>query len=274
MKKELEIIKTTIEIGLEKPIKILQITDSHITRDLPEGADIDSVFEHSEEYLLEALQYAKSNNLTVLHTGDVFDHLSNGNFEFFKSAFKGIDYIYAAGNHDFCHFVGRAEETREYKFKQLKIVAPHIDNNLFFYSRIINEVNFVTLDNSYYLINEGQLNLLKAEVAKGYPIILAVHVSFYGEKLAKTILEGGAESAYVLGAPQEMLQKYPAHRKIQQTPDSVTTEALEYIKNEPLIKAVIAGHNHINFEEKISDTLTQYTTHGSFAGYIREITII
>lgn len=274
MIKELEILKTTIEIGIKNPVKLLQITDSHITRDEPEGSVRECIFENAEEYLLAALKYAKENNLTVLHTGDVFDHISAGNFDFFKKAFSDIDYIYAAGNHDFCHFVGRADETYEYKCMQLKKVAPHIKNNLFFYSRIIGGVNIVTLDNSFYLISEGQLELLRAEVAKGYPMILAMHIPIYGENLAKDRLDRGDPCAYVVGAPEELLVNYPEDRKLQQTPDSATIKAIEYIKNEPLIKALITGHNHINFEENITDTLVQYTTHGSFAGYIREITII
>jgi UDP-2,3-diacylglucosamine pyrophosphatase LpxH len=57
-------------------------------------------------------------------------------------------------------------------------------------------------------------------------------------------------------------------------PDGATLRAVEYIKNEPMIKALIVGHTHLNFEENLTKTLPQYATHGSFAGYVREFTVV
>ena len=71
-----------------------------------------------------------------------------------------------------------------------------------------------------------------------------------------------------------MLDTYPPDRKAQQTPDAATLRAIEYIHSEPMIKAVIAGHTHINFEEKFPSGVPQITTAGSYKGYVREITLI
>ena len=278
----MKIIKTTIKAGATKPFKLLHMTDSHIYRDDMTGWNRKGTFDVdydgcTEDYFLEALKYAKDNNMVILHTGDLIDFFSEGNFEFLKKHFTGdIDYIYAAGNHDFVDFKdmknGKSED-KGYKETQIHVVAPYIKNNLYFYSRMINGVNIVTMDDSYYLISKGQLDMLKAEVAKGYPIILAMHVPIYTERLAASMIEDGHPCAYVVAPLEELLMTYPENRKQQQTPDSETIHAVEYIKNEPMIKAVITGHNHKNFEEKINNDVIQYTTHGSFAGYVREITI-
>ena len=273
----LTILKSTIHIGIEKPFKFLQITDTHLAID--DEVKISNrwqCFETSENrgqierYFLEAIEYAKDNNLFIIHTGDLLDFLSEANYRFVDEHFNDVDYIYAAGNHDFCHFVGEAKEDHAYKWEMIKRSAPHFKSNLYFDSRVINGVNFVSLDNSYYLITDGQIDLLKAEAAKGYPIILCMHVPLYDETMP--IEESGI--AYVVGAPDELLHTYPEDRRQQQTPDDATLRAIDYIKSEPLIKALITGHTHKNHEGTLDNGVTQYMTDGSFAGYVREFTVL
>ncbi|MBQ8250230.1 MAG: metallophosphoesterase [Clostridia bacterium] len=274
----LKILKTDINIGIKEPIKLLHITDTHITRDNPLDEDRTAEFDVdykgcAEEYFFEALEYAKQNDMIVLHTGDLIDFFSKGNFDFIDKYFADVNYIYAAGNHDFCHYLGRAKEDYAYKWEKIKEIAPHIKDNLYFDSRIINGVNIVTMDDSYYFISDGQIEMLKAEVAKGYPVILAMHVPLYTKELSEAVRDVWGYYAHLANAPEEMLATYDEARRKQQTPDEATRRAAEYIQNEPAIKALITGHVHFNFESKISDTLRQYTTHGSFSGYVREITI-
>jgi len=278
MKKELQVIKTELNIGVENPFSILHMTDTHITIDDP-GADsgrqgcFDCDFENSsQDYCLQAIEYAKQNNMTILNTGDLLDYLSEGNFEFVKKHFANVDYMYAAGNHDFCHKVGEATEDYSYKWEMIKRSAPCFNCNLYFDSRVINGVNFVTLDDSYYLISDGQIELLKAEAARGYPIVLCMHVPLYEEELAKIEIENNKTCAYLTGAPAELLATYPEHRRLQQTPDDATLRALEYIYGESAIKAIVAGHLHRNYECVLKNGIPQIVTHGSYKGYVREIT--
>ncbi|MBQ2704136.1 MAG: metallophosphoesterase [Clostridia bacterium] len=280
MKKPITVLKTTLNIGIQEPVKLLHITDTHIALD-DEGNDsgrykcFDRDYENcSIDYYFQAVEYAKQNNLTILHTGDFLDFISERNLDFADKYLMPLDCIYAAGNHDFCHCVGKAKEDYEYKWHYIKQSAPHLKNNLYFYSRIIGGVNVVTLDDSYYLISDAQIECLKAEVAKGYPIVLAMHVPFYAPNQAKLQKEKGEECAFMVAAPQECLNSYREVRRLQQTPDEATLRAVEYIKNEPLIKAIITGHNHKNCEEIIGDGKIQITTAGNFDGYVREITII
>jgi predicted phosphodiesterase len=271
----LKIIKTTISVGLEKPVKLLHVTDTHITRDDPTGWNRTGVFDVdydgcAEDYFFQAIDYAKQHNMPVLHTGDLIDFFSEANFDFIDKYFKDVDYIYAVGNHDFCHRLGEAKEDTPYKWEKIKEIAPHIKDNLYFDSRIIGGLNIVTLDNSYYLMTDGQIDLLKAEAAKGYPILLCMHVPLHAPGLSYL----KSSVAYVMGAPEELLATYPEDRRLQQTPDEATLRAIDYIKSEPLIKALITGHKHLNYEEMLDCGIMQYTTHGSFAGYVREITVI
>ena len=94
------------------------------------------------------------------------------------------------------------------------------------------------------------------------------------EEQAKKILATGNPCVYAVGAPEELLATYPPDRRAQQTPDEATRRAVDYIMNEPMIKAVIAGHTHLNLEETLPNGIPQITTHGSFAGFVREITLL
>ena len=278
MKKEFTVLKNTIEIGLSEPVKFLHMTDTHITRDDPTGWR-DGAFDmypgSCELFWAQAVEYAKKTGYPILYTGDLIDFFSEGNFKYVDEEFNKLDYIYAAGNHDFCHFLGKAVEDYEYKWEMMKVAQPHFKNNLYFYSRMIGEVNFVTLDNSYYRITEGQLEALKAEVAKGHPIILGMHVPVYTESMLGYAKEINATALHVMAAPREMIDAYPdAGVRVRQTPDAATLNALEYMKNEPLIKALITGHKHHNFVDMLSPTLVQYVTTGTHYGEIREFTLV
>lgn len=271
----INIVKTELKLGAAAPFKLLHVTDSHIALDDP-GEDFGrfQFFSNAEQYFIEMAQYARENNMPMLHTGDFLDFTSRANLDFLDKHLAPLDYMYAAGNHDFCHRVGFAREDHQYKLDQMKLTAPHIRSNLYFDSRVINGVNIITLDNSYYLIREGQIDLLRAEAAKGLPMILAMHNPLFTKEYADMILEEGNPCAYLCGAPEEYTSKYPEDRRLQQTPDEATLNAIEYILGEPLIKAVIVGHTHRNYECMLPNGIPQITTSGGYKGYAREITVI
>lgn len=282
--KELQILKTEIRIGLDRPVRLLHVTDSHICLangadaaydpELPDHAkqrgDCFGGEEQIESYFEQALGYARREHIPMLHTGDLYDCLTEANLAYMEKTLSSVDSIYAAGNHDFCHFVGRAIEDYPYKWENLRRVQPHVKQNLYFDSRIVGGVNIVTLDDGYYLFSKGQEEMLRAEAAKGYPIVLCMHVPLYTPKLAESILEHNP-CAYVTGAPREMYTKYPNDRRLQQNPDRATLEMIEYIKSEPMIRLIVAGHVHRNFEEPLENGVMQICTHAGYAGYAREL---
>ncbi len=277
MENGLKILKTVIDIGIEHPFKLLHITDTHVTRGDPTGLQawwFNRDYEGcAEDYFLRAMDYAKKNDLIVLHTGDLIDFQSEENFAFVDEHLRYVDYIYAAGNHDFYNHVERPVEDDENKRRKTPFIAPHIKSNLYFDSRIIGGVNIVTLDNTYYTVKEDQLEALKREVAKGYPIILAMHIPFFTERLAVRGLSGDPPLLYMLGSPMEFLGQLSLERQRQQKADETTLRFIDYVKNESAIKALITGHLHLNDEDVLGGRLPQYVTNGSFDGYVREITV-
>lgn len=279
MHEQIKILKNELVIGIDNEFKILHITDTHLAFDDPgKNSGRYKSFEKAypgciTDYYFQAVDYARDNSMTIINTGDMIDFLSEKNFDFVDKHFNNLDYFYCAGNHDFCHCVGEAKEDEEYKQNNLLITAPHFRNNLIFDSRIINGVNFISLDNSYYRINDYQLEQLKNQASLGLPMILCVHIPFFTQKLADYYLAQGNSSLCMIAAEQKYLDKYSEYRRIQQSPDEATVKAVDYIKNEPLIKAVIAGHLHTNAVDYLENGVPQFITNGTFSGVAREITI-
>ena len=288
--KALNILKTTLNIGLEKPIRFLHLTDTHIVRDTEKENGRATVFgttdEQIEHYFSEALKYAKENNLSIVHTGDLIDYITKANLKFLDENLKAVDYILAPGSHDFCHLIPghkeyfdwRAEgfsENDEYKSQQIKKIAPHIKNNMYFSSEIIGDVNVVAIDNSYLEITDGQLDSLKAEVAKGLPVVVAMHIPMHTKAmqdlglLAHENLCSTAEEQKGNAIKNNRLDLAENIRLFSES----TWRAIEYMKTEPLIKVILAGHRHRNVEENLSDGKYQIVTHANCQGFAREITL-
>lgn len=275
--KSLKIDELTIKIGAEKPFKVLHVTDSHLARFDPEKpcTRFENIRDDIDTYFADSCDFCRENNMIMLHTGDVVDFVSEANFEYMKKCFDGVDYICATGNHEFCHWVGDATENQQYKWRMLSRVGKHFRCNMHFDSRVVNGVNFVTLDNGYYMFTEGQLEMLRAEVARGLPIILCMHTPIYSEGLAKKAVDNGTPT-YLVATPLEIIEKYrESYRRFQQEADDVTLRAVEYIKSEPMIKAVIAGHLHTpsHHDEELVPGKMQYVGAGGFEGFARLVTV-
>ena len=281
---DIRIAKTTLHIGANKTTKFLHITDTHLCRVYEsEGEKLvnlgkrrnERAFgdeEKIEKYFEEALEYAKKNDDLIVYTGDIYDFLSQSNFDYMDMALSQMDYVYAAGNHDFCTAPGAAKEDYDFKIKQIRIVAPHVKSNLLFDSRIINGINLITMDNSYYQFTSGQLDMLKAETSKGYPVILFVHNPFYNEQIADDKMSKD-NCAYLVCPPEDLLERYPPERAEYQRAAEETNRMLDFILNCDGIKAVFAGHLHENYEGMIFGKKMQYVTGGTFNGDVREIII-
>lgn len=271
----MKLLKSTIHIGIEKPFTFLHMTDTHLHYN-DDGSDHyrKRDFNHDYagccvEYFLEACRYARENNLPVLHTGDLWDFISDGNFQAAKQALSQIDCIYAMGNHELYYDV---DDDYHVKIAAVEQVAPQLPNDLYFYSSVIHGVNFVTLDNASYQITETQLDLLNAEVAKGLPIILGVHIPFCTPRLAEERFKL-YPCTHCIAPPEAILARYSDPYRQEQAANETTRKVAAYIKAESMIKAVIAGHTHCNFEEDLCPGKPQFVTHGTYHGYVREITI-
>jgi len=260
----MKIINTNLEVGSEKPFEIIHLSDTHLT--FADVRDTDrkvllakerlTCFSEAEACLDLAGKTAKEKGAPIIHTGDLIDFVSVANIERAKLFTDEYDCFMAAGNHEFSLYLGEEKEDAAYRNRSLDKVQKAFKNNIRAASRIINGINFVALDNGYYLFEEEQLSFLKDEVKKGLPVVLAFHTPLFDKELYDICMTKW-DNAYLTGVPQELMECYPPERYEQQLPDEITIETLRYIAEEPKIKAILTGHLHFTYEGTFADRIPQ-----------------
>lgn len=266
-------IETVLEIGVPKPFSVLHMSDTHLTyaderdneRKRALAKDRTATFLHercsetAEDMLAQGIKLCTESGLPLIYTGDLIDFTSEANFEAGRDFVKATNCFFAVGNHEFSKYVGEAWEDEVYKADSAERVRKMVGGNFSVTSRIIGGVNFVAIDNNYYRFTEKQLDDLKKEVEKGLPIILAMHNPLYERELYDFMMKRSG-CAYAVATPEGLMSGYSDYRYRQQLADSATLEAAEYIKNEPTVRAIIAGHLHVDYEGTVAEGLPQIVT--------------
>ena len=278
----MELIRSTLKIGLEQPVKLLHVTDTHIAL----ADEHDDERKHAlagrlghpdkEKFLLEQIAYAEQNCDLLVHTGDLMDFVSHANVEKAREILRNEHIFFIAGNHDYSQYVGEAWEDDAYRMNSYMQMGYGLGVPMFFNARTVGGVNVVGIDNSYYRFANWQLWRLQREVEKGLPIILAFHDPLFEQSLYDDHFERLPQEpcTYLVGCDEEHLLRYSEFRAVQQRPDDATLRFIEYVKQEPLIKAVLTGHLHFSFESYLTPTLPQYVTGGAYEGIAREVTLV
>ena len=280
----IQIEKSTLRIGLDKPMKILHITDSHIPlcdarddeRKQAIGARLAPKLEEKMTHLNQQLAYAEENCDLVLHTGDLIDYVTKANVDFARELLKNEKILYVAGNHEYSQYIGEAWEDMAYRMNgYMSMGSGALGVNMFFTSRIVGGVNFVGVDNAYHQAEDWQTERLRMEVAKGLPVVLFMHVPLFEQSLyERSTAHWSDGTAYLMGCDEEHLLPYPEFRACEQRPFESTKRFVEYVNGEKQIKAVVAGHIHFNFESRLPGGAMQYVTAPGTSGVAREITIL
>ena len=263
----MSIIETKLNIGVKSPFSVIHVTDTHLTyADMRDGERKVLLSERrkqsfpcAETTLEAASKLSKEKGIPILHTGDLLDFVSLANLERVKKFTDENDCFAAAGNHEFSLYVGEAKEDAAYRNQSLSAVQAVFKNDIRMSSRVIGGVNFVALDNGYYLFDADQLAFLKSEAKKKLPIVLMMHTPLYEEKLYAIRIQNNPV-AFLAGVPEHLMGAYPPKRYEQQLADEITRETLEYIHHEPQIKAILAGHIHHNYEGLVGGRIPQITT--------------
>lgn len=275
-----------IEVGAEKPFSVLHISDSHLAyadeRDNSRKQKLANRrikgFKIPEASLKAHREYAKKNNMIIVHSGDMIDFVSEKNLDIAKDIFSEGDWIVCAGNHEYSQYVGEAKEDSAYRAQSYDKVQAVYPNDLTFHSRVVNGVNFVTLDNGYYRFSKEQFAKMKAEVKKGLPIVMVCHNPLYTPDLCNYSLEASkGKAGNVAGAPRKITDTYATklrpegeewrNRSVQQRADKITLKFCKWLKKQKELKAILTGHCHFYYKTQFSKSATQYTVSKGYSGH-------
>ncbi len=268
----MKFLETTLNVVAEKPFTVLHLSDTHITcvddRDDERKKVLASVrkkiveFAEADEMLRVAENLSQKEGIPILHTGDLIDFVSYANLDFAEDYAKRNDFFMAAGNHEFSLYVGEAWEEAAYRNQSLARVQKAFRNDIRFSSKVINGVNFVAIDNSYNAFENEQLEKLKIEREKGLPIVLLMHTPLYDESMYYFQRQKNKnEPVHQMNVPLEKMDYYSPDRLRQQTADEITKKAYEYImENMSVIKAILCGHVHIDYDGNAGGKIPQIVT--------------
>ena len=269
-----------VSAGATAPFSILHISDTHLTEAYPDEADAADKLRskerrtrtfggRQEEALRDSLAWAKDNVDYVLHTGDLIDWQSQANFDLVKKYYGGAMFG-SMGNHEFYTYLPGEKYTGQEAFKErswplLKDAYP-VDPR--FHAQTVNGVNFVCLDGVFGTVQPDLVEKFKAEAKKKLPIVLCMHVPFFTDGIWRCDYQywNGVNKKYRNAAVPDARGDY----KRQQT-DPTTRDFIAYLKEEKLLKAILAGHLHITVQERFSPTAVQYVVGGNYGFVGQEV---
>lgn len=260
-----------IKAGAEKPFSILHISDTHLTASYPDEGEAQKRLSarrsltfggRQEEALRDSLAWAKQHVDYVLHTGDLIDWQTRANFDLVRKYYgEGASRMFGClGNHE--HSTNWLDRKSGRKDDRAALAAAYpFDNSLA--GTVVNGVNFVTIDDSPGTVSAEQATRFEAEVKKGLPLVLCMHVPFSTPHIWRAATKFWARNN-LLSIPDA--SKYRCSMK-----DPATKEFLAYIKAQPLLKGVLAGHLHIDVVDRLSPTANEYVVGGNFLFHGAEI---
>lgn len=278
----MNILKTELQLGLQDPLRILQVSDCHLSGCCEE--DSEKAKEKSkkktaaflkeaggvpqEQRLKEALELSDGCDALVF-TGDVADSPSYANLALMAGMLEGRRYLYTFGNHDYYPYdsdSGNAEDRDRFLDDFLRFLPcdPAMD------AMEVGGVDLVTLDDSLAQFSWLQLGFLKAEIAKGLPILLFLHLPLYSPTFVPKAYEWW-DSSMCVGTPQEVLDEH-GETDPKMPAGEATRAVLELIRTEPLIRAVFASHLHFADEAEVLGK-PQFVNKPCYLGSVREIVI-
>ncbi len=272
--------------GIRQKVKILQISDSHISilndseKEYEQyGQRMHNAFrsvKHFEtgetglpsERFQNLIRYGIREQVDLLAlSGDILNYPSKTSVAFVKEQLDqaGLPHMYTAGNHDWHYegMEGSADELRDYWCKNS--LLPLYSGGIYASSGMIGDVNVVMIDNSTYQVNEEQLAFFRNELKKGYPVALIVHIPLYipGMNMCCGHPDWGWEADR--GYEIERRQRWSKSGNLQ-----TTTAFVKEVSESTLIAGVFAGHWH-RFHTSSWKGPTQHLALPAFNGQSRMI---
>lgn len=281
MENFLQIKRTVLESGLDREYKFFQISDMHMACLNENSSELDRI-DHArflKQWNAQKRNFAKEfgefcderydiephlifEMLTkhavdikadaLILSGDIIDRVTESNLSYMREfvAKYPLPIIYCLGNHGWINENGEHLNQHE-RFAGI-IKNPECD------AFDIGEICVVTIDNGEKKITEKQIEFLKSKINENKKILLVVHaplnIGAFGEAFSKRV-----SPYFLLGVTGDSPLAFELNRVVEENSDSFI--------------AVLAGHVHCFYEEKINENLTQYTTSSGLIGAGREIII-
>ena len=284
--------------GLERRIRVLHMTDSHVFSPADEAdptykdaatsyrnhytevrRDASGNGVSTEDTFAEMMERAPGFGLDLIaFTGDMVHCSSPASIRKVTESVEltGVPYISIAGNHEWWHFQDlpnlpdhaalRAAHDRDALRAAWWGADRSHNRQLPVYSTEVAGVRFVAIDDGNYQINSEQLEIVKGELALGKPVVLMMHIPLSVPTLRPPSIE-------VWDAPILLAEPYwrSGSRKEWEirTNDAETLEFAHLVTASENVVAILAGHLHFSHVDSVNRQAAQYVSGPGFAGEYR-----
>lgn len=247
----LALTNLTVRIGLPQPFSVLHVSDSHVTRiDSRDPAALrDFALKRSrmgrgwgDYYLDEAVALARRERMTVVHTGDLVAFCGEACLEYAGRRLRTDDILACVGNHEYWLGEGLCD-VRANRAACLPRLKRAFGEDLAVRVREMNGVCFLAFDNASATVAPAVTNAFEAVVRRGKPMVVVCHVPFPTADLKAFTCDG----------------------------DDVTRRFTERMRQEPLLKAILAGHVHRHHASRFSGTALELVAGALFNGEAQRI---
>lgn len=265
--------KVDIFANIEKPIKILHVTDLHLT--LSDLREDDYCREHAAHrsgvYSVNGQNPAQGSIAALLDqtadlylfTGDMIDFPSAANLDYLKELLRDKNFIFCHGNHDWNYPREYPFGTTNWDFDQSSLYDEALDKTAHLFYPFtsgdvdvckVGGVKVIAVNNSNYRFSLKQYQRLEKELREDIPTIVAFHVPLYAPTLMEDTL------AYwhlpiICGGGDDIHSPYWSYRT-----DEPTANACRLIGENKNVIAVITGHLHFDHTDTLPGGNTQYVT--------------
>lgn len=270
--------------NLSNPFKVMFLADLHFTIEDERGADFYQYTKRmggsaveSENYgvsngrerkLMESLEKAKKEGVEmVVLGGDILNFPSKASVDSLLQIMNNseLKWMFISGNHDW-HYEGESGESADLRDKWIeKNLKPlYQGRNSLYTSEIINDINFIGIDNSVFEITPEQLDFFQKEVNKGLPIILMMHIPLHLPEYENNLDYGCAHPRW----NEANDDYYKIEQRIPWSKDGhtqTTYDFKELVLNAGNVIGVYAGHTHKRIVD-IHDNIFQYVVDANYNG--------
>ena len=281
----LDITRIELPVGATKPFGALHFSDTHLN--FWEVADFCGNVPKEKHYgrrwvrFPQALQsfyasmdYAAERGLMMLHTGDLLDWNTRANRSVLARAIKGVDIHYAIGNHEY-HSSESSKIPKMTHPEARQSLERIFGGSLTISSRTVNGVNFVTYDNGEVNLREETVAGIKAEFAKGLPVVLMCHIP---PMYTKLFLDNAVVSRRKIllgqGETESKIAALPYPKPEQRRYDARTSAFYDWLRGQKQLKAILCGHTHVQERDRFSDTADMIVAGGNYEGCACEIRFV
>ena len=278
----LDITRIELSVGATKPFGALHLSDTHLNfwdvGDFCGNAPKEEHFGRRWVRFPQALQsfyasmdYAAERGLMMLHTGDLLDWNTRANRSVLTRALKGADIHYAIGNHEY--HSSESSKMREMTHAEARKSLERIFGTaLTVSSRTVNGINFVAYDNGETNLREETIAGIKAEFAKGLPVVLMCHIPpVYTKKFLDNSVVSRRNILLGQGESESKIAALPYPKPIQGRYDGRTSEFYDWLRGQRQLRAILCGHTHIQERDRFSDTADMIVAGGNYEGIGYEI---